>query len=368
MSGHRYAAVIPKWISAERFESYLRHAGGDPGTACVWYEWAAELTSASFELVQYVEVMLRNAIDEQLRLHCDENRSCIPWFLTPLSADKKSQEEIDRTVEAVRIRLRKKHARMDTRDQIVAGLSFGFWAELLNSRQENLWRSATHKAFPHSSGRRSDVAAKVFALRVFRNRLAHHDSLLALDVRFHVDQMIEVAGWIDPDAAAWLRSVERVSAVHARRPAARMDTVVVAGDRAWPLYQKVHAYVCQAGRVFEPVEHLAFYAGRAIQPEIAVIRERLDNVDWGVVESRRLRAAGDARSEWIADVIDRSRADGWTEGRYQLFLLSAPGERGHHTRSAAIPHPRAAGRAFTLGQRYAVKQQLVAAAGTEDLC
>ncbi|MFG1608912.1 hypothetical protein [Actinoplanes sp. NPDC049265] len=45
MAVHPHAATIPTWISVERFDPYLRHAG----TACQLYEWAAELTSAAFE-------------------------------------------------------------------------------------------------------------------------------------------------------------------------------------------------------------------------------------------------------------------------------------------------------------------------------
>jgi hypothetical protein len=140
--------------------------------------------------------------------------------------------------------------------------------------------------------------------------------------------------------------------------------VVVAGDNSWALYQKVHAYVCQAGRAFSPVEHLAFYAHRAIQPEIAAIRERIDNLEWTPAESRRLRGTGDRRDQWIADVIDESRSNGWLEGRYQLFPLSGPGEPLHWTRKTAIAHD---GPEFTLGRRYAVMQQLVDARTTADL-
>ncbi|MEV4344051.1 hypothetical protein AB0J83_06190 [Actinoplanes sp. NPDC049596] len=368
MAGHRHAAAVPLWISAERFEPYLRHAGHDHDKACELYEWAAELNSAAFQAVHYVEVILRNAIDLQLQIHRDENRSRIPWFLGPLGSDRRSQEEIEQAVATVRARLQKEDPRKDTRAQIVAGLTFGFWANLLQTRHEELWRAAIRKAFPHSSGRRADVAAAVFPLRTFRNRIAHHDSLLAVDVPFQVSRMIEVAGWIDPGAATWLRSTEKATALHAKRPVPRNDTVVVAAGEAWPLYQKVHAYVCQPGRSFQPVEHLAFYTGKAIQPEIAAIRDRVDSVEWTPAESRRRRATGDPRDRRLADIIDQSSADGWGGGRYQVFLLSAPGEPDHHTRNTLIPHTSTPGRgrAFTRSQRYAVRQQLISAATTSD--
>jgi hypothetical protein len=45
----------------------------------------------------------------------------------------------------------------------------------------------------------------------FRNRVAHHDSLLDQDVQARLDDMLTIAGWIDPAARAWL--AERADAL-----------------------------------------------------------------------------------------------------------------------------------------------------------
>jgi hypothetical protein len=284
---------------------------------------------------------MRNALDEQLRLHF-EAHSGIPWFLLPIANDAKTQERIDRDVQTVRERLRKEHRNKETRGQVIAGLTFGFWAHLLGPKHDQLWKDRLHKAFPNSSGRRSDVSAAVFALQQFRNRVAHHDSLLATDVPFRLTQMQDVLRWIDPDAASWLAAVERVNSVQADRPVARRDTVVVGATDAWPLYQQVHAYVCQPGRSFQPVDYMAFYAGQEIHPEIPGIEARIDNVEWTAAEVNRLRATGDTRDLRVADVIDASAQAGWTAGRYQVFLLTEPGMPNHLTLKQPVPPgPRA---------------------------
>jgi hypothetical protein len=304
---HPHVGAVCDWISPGRFESYLRAAGGDASKACELYEWSAALTSASFEAIHYVEIVARNAIDTQMRRHMREDRSGIPWFLLPITQRKPIQDSIDRNVGEVRQRLRRENPNKETRDQILAGLSFGFWVHLIGSEHEQLWRAALHRAFPNSSGKRSDVASALNALRVFRNRLAHHDSLLAVDVPFRLAQMADVVGWIDPAAAAWFRSTERVTDVHTRRPPGRRDTVVVAAGDAWPLYQEVRAYVCQAGRSFQPVDYLAFYSRAMIQREVPKIIARVDFVDWADGEVNRLRATGDPRDGRIADIIEASR-------------------------------------------------------------
>ncbi|WP_433283639.1 hypothetical protein [Micromonospora sp. CA-244673] len=368
MTLHPYARTIRHWLSPGRFQTYLAAAGGDDSKACELYEWSAALTAASFEAFHYVEVVTRNTIDRVLREHLNEAERGIPWFLLPMGGRKETQERIDRNVSEVRTRLRREHPRKETRDQIIAGLSFGFWVGLFGSEHEQLWRDALHRAFPHSSGKRHDVASALNALRVFRNRLAHHDSLLATDVPFRLTQMLDVVRWADPDAAAWLAANERVTEVHGRRPAARNDTVVVPARDAWGLYQSARAYVCQPGRSFQPVDHLAFYSQRQIHPEVPKILFRLDNVDWTAGEVNRLRTTGLTRDAQLADIIETSWKHGWTEGRYQVFGLSAPGSAGHLTLPAPVPHhARGRGSAFTQGQRYVVRDRLRRASSTADL-
>lgn len=353
-------------VSEGRFASYQRAAGGDPDKAVALYRWSVELSAACFEAFHYVEVAVRNAIDREMRVYVSEDRCGIPWFLMPVIG--KHQARFDDDVERVRRRLRDQGRGRETRDQVVAGMEFGFWTNLLHSDHEELWRHAIHKAFPHSSGKRKDVVSVLEALRIFRNRLAHHDSLLADDVRFRLSQMLDVIGWINLGARQWLTGVERISSVYTARPLARRDTVIVAARNAWYLYQQISAYVCQAGRTFQPVDHMAFYADHEIKREVPRIIRRVDNVDWTPAEVKRLSASSDPTDQRLADIISGSRALGWTAGRLQAFDLTQPGAPAHVTLPRAIPHTlRGRGSAFTQRQRYAVCHTLTQASSTQDL-
>src|SRR5262249_32453289 len=42
------------------------------------------------------------------------------------------------------------------------------------------------------------------------------------------------------------------------------DVLVIPARHAWPLYNETHAYICKAGRAFQPVKYIAFYAGNQI--------------------------------------------------------------------------------------------------------
>ncbi len=180
--------------------------------------------------------------------------------------------------------------------------------------------------------------------------------------------MRQVLSWVDPEAEEWLVDVERISTVQVTRPLTPRDTVVVASKNAWPLYQVLGAYVCQAGRSFRPIKYIAFYADREIKPEVAMIRRRPDNVDWTDTEVKRLLSSSAADDHRLAGIIAQSRACGWAEGRYQVFELTNPGEAGHLTLPGPIPHlARGKGSAFTRGQRYAQHEVLKRASSTEDL-
>lgn len=257
----------------------------------------------------------------------------------------------------------------ETRDQIVAGLDFGFWSELLRTSHDELWKQALHRAFPHSSGKRADVMTALDTLRGFRNRLAHHDSLLNVDVAFRVGQMRDVLGWVDPRARAWFERVERVTEILRERPVLRTDDVlVVATATAWPFYRATGAYVCQAGRTFRPVERLAFYSEKKIHTEVPRVRRRVDHVDWSTAEVNRLRRSGAGEDRRMADIIVAHLDDGWPEGRNQVFDLSRPGEVGHLTLSHPIPHLKTGkGSAFTQKQRCTTSQAMLDASSTADL-
>ncbi len=120
----------------------------------------------------------------------------------------------------------------------------------------------------------------------------------------------------------------------------------------------VPAYVCQPGRFFQQVSHIAFYHQNRIEPEIAKILDRFDDVPWSGSEIFRLRATKDPRDVALADVIKASIKAGWTGSpTYQVFLLTkagAPERTGHVTLPAPIPNSRSGrGSAYVQRQRYA---------------
>jgi hypothetical protein len=80
-----------------------------------------------------------------------------------------------------------------------------------------------------------------------------------------------------------------------------------------------------------------------------------------------LRVSTDRFDRKIADVIDATRATR-TDGRYQVFLLTAPGHPNHRRLGAVLPHNGAGrGSAFVQRQRYVSRHSLETATTTADL-
>lgn len=320
------------------------------------------MSSASFEIVAHLEVLLRNAVDRALAVHHDEQSKGIPWFLCRPPAN----DDVAEAVEVVRARLRP--LGRDSRHQIVAGLSFGFWSGMLGRRYEDLWRSALRHAFPGSSGARKQVASEVEAVRKFRNRLAHHDSMLNIDIPFEIRRVQRVAGFIGTDAAAWLSDIDRTAQIYAQRPSSPVDTVVVPARDAWAFYQAQYAYVCQAGRWFQPVDRMAFYTDQQVKPAVPRITHRRDNVIWTEAEADRLSASVDRNDRKVAAVIRSSLAAGGSAGVNQVFLLTRPGDPEHRELEHPLEHvARGRGSAYVQRQRYVSLHALETATTTADL-
>lgn len=358
-------------ITDERLAPYLKESAGDRTKALELYAWNAAIAAAFMEVVAYLEVMLRNAMDRELRVLAHEDSRKLPWFMVP-SITGASHQVITDSIDATRSRLRGLGPHRDSRGQIVAGLSFGFWTALFGNKHEDLWRSALSRALPGTpGGRRKTVTANLERLRPFRNRLAHHDSLLSQDILFQLHETFSLAEWIDPAARVWLEKHEKVSDLYRTRPVAPVDTLVVPAAQAWPLYGAERVYLCPASRNFRPAKYVAFYTDREIKPSVASVLHHRDNVEWTAAEAARLEAlSGDEHrnDRKVARVISASRAAGWIEGRYQVFLLSSPGHPDHIELPASVPHhARGRGSAFVQRHRYVSHHALQSATSTTDL-
>src|SRR3954449_12837857 len=85
-----------RWLSERRFAPFLAAAGGDFTDARRLYEWNGQIAGALFEVVAHVEVVVRNAIHQQLKRATADN--ALHSWLT--DADVLQEKQIQAVQEA----------------------------------------------------------------------------------------------------------------------------------------------------------------------------------------------------------------------------------------------------------------------------
>lgn len=196
------------YLSEPRMATYERACGGDQERALTLYEANANISGRAFTSLHYFEVILRNAIDIQLRTwnqdRCGEaqwTRHAAPLLLNVLGLDRLNTARNDAR-KAVGRRRESSH------DDIVAQFSLGTWRFLLPSQRhqgkQQLWDDAIERAFPNRHGVRPDqIAQSVSIVYDFRNRVAHHEPVFALDLRGKRRAMRDVLQSIGGPARKW---------------------------------------------------------------------------------------------------------------------------------------------------------------------
>jgi hypothetical protein len=164
--------------------------------------------------IQAVEVGLRNGINIALSYIYTPNWWDCKGLFDILDEERKSD------LVTVLKRIRNRKLELYT-GQVVAGLSFGFWAGMLDGRYNPpIWGGQLRIAFPSYP---KDRARKSFDLRVrdvatLRNRISHHQPLIGRDILTDYSNLMTLLEWICPANAVWIKPHCRVPLIVRERP------------------------------------------------------------------------------------------------------------------------------------------------------
>lgn len=209
--------TLQELLTAERLRSYLRAVDGDIPRALQLYEWNIEASAAVTATTGMVEIIVRNALDQNLTSWAAQRQSS-SWFdIVPL--DRRGTDDVAKARDRATLggRVPELHGK------VVAELSFGFWRYLTAQRYHAaLWVPALHKAFPHGDSdirkRRTEVERHLANLMLVRNRAAHHEPIHRRNLIADLRAAVKLATWIHPDAGAWVADRSRLDAVMRDRP------------------------------------------------------------------------------------------------------------------------------------------------------
>jgi hypothetical protein len=207
-------AVVKATISLSRFATYVKAAGHNESRALELYLWNAQLGEAFHTPIQAVEVGLRNCVNAALSALFTPNW----WECSNLFSIMDEERKGDLAV--VFRRIRNKGLELCT-DQVVAGLSFGFWVGMLDGRYNPaIWSKQLRICFPSfPSGRaRKSLSAEAGKVATLRNRISHHEPLIGRNISQDFATVMLLLEWICPIKASWIRPHCRVPIVLRQRP------------------------------------------------------------------------------------------------------------------------------------------------------
>lgn len=83
-----------------------------------------------------------------------------------------------------------------------------------------MWQPRLVRAFPYLGAvRRKQLHRRLDDVRIFRNRMAHHEPIRSAPLAAIRDDVIAIAGYVHPDAAAFISGANRIDGALARREA-----------------------------------------------------------------------------------------------------------------------------------------------------
>ncbi len=198
---------IRQTLSTPRLESY-RQPGESDFEVVVNYLWNISLCESLYPALHALEIALRNTIHQAATTRYKTPN----WFDPPQSPLLKWEQE---SVNNAKLELSRRVHPHDA-DRIVAELTFGFWASLLNHPYERIfWQKMLVPAFSHmprSIRTRHTLSKRLNEIRKLRNRAFHHERISHWPHLSRCHREIhEVISWISPVLKDAIESVDRFS-------------------------------------------------------------------------------------------------------------------------------------------------------------
>ena len=200
-------------LSRERLQKYDDWANGDRAMALQLYGLNLAVSEAFYTTLHMLEVTLRNSVHTRMsRLYGPQ------WFMNPdIIQDEKQRGNIASALQ--------KLGPGATPSRVVAEVTFGFWTGMFDRKNNALWGRSLRPIFEADVPlQRKTVSRPLFDIRSLRNRIAHHESIIQLDLPLLHLELCQLLGWLSNDALDWSQRRCRFALVHPRVP-------IIIGDK-----------------------------------------------------------------------------------------------------------------------------------------
>ena len=227
-----YAGRVERVLSPERLREYASHAAEPRWEALARHAWNVSICESFYPVLHHVEVVLRNRVDAVCQAAYPVTR--FHHVLSWLDADPSPLHPEHGAAEVSKAK--RKHFGVDPRTgallvpkrpisggDLVASLDFGFWTGMFgsyymfqNRHDRRLWPHHLKDVFPYGPRMThpSAVSRRLNEIRHLRNRIFHHEPIWRRpDLLADRDNVLELIGWMSPETARALRTLDRVPEV-----------------------------------------------------------------------------------------------------------------------------------------------------------
>ncbi len=211
MSQESFFNNLTDAVSNERFDPYRKSFQQDELPAWEHYLWNVSLCESLYPALNCIEIVLRNGIHDAAIV----NFGTTSWFKGHL------KEPENERLETLSRKLQRSGVTSPTTGDLVAGLTSGFWVDLLKGRYEQiLWPALLPVVFPYATKRqrsRERVYQRLARIQTLRNRVFHHEPIWHLqDPEEQHESILETIGWMSPAMLAVTRMLDRFDSVYTR--------------------------------------------------------------------------------------------------------------------------------------------------------
>jgi len=216
-----FSTVIPfetleKIAGKARIQPYLEATSWNQEVAVELYIWNLKISQAILFVTGIAEVSFRNKMSNLLQssflIHEEEF-----WY---------DSHVLNIFMNTTILKARKscfKKRGFVTLDGLISELPFGFWIQFFTKEfKQILWIPYFHKEFGFESKFARDSFNEVLGwLRTsvkLRNRAAHHDSFLRIDLMNQLEELFYLISCIDPKIAKWAFETSKILNLIEDRP------------------------------------------------------------------------------------------------------------------------------------------------------
>jgi hypothetical protein len=213
MSNQQTVKAVRISLSLPRVQTYERAVvvvGDVSPAALVLYQWNAQISGAFMAPLHICEVVIRNSVSDVLTTTYGVRWPWSPVFEASLPSPPSGYNP--------RSDLQTNRTRHTTTGKVIPELKFVFWQKMFTSRYDGrLWNDHLRTVLPNLDGTktvgqlREEIYRNLEHVRVFRNRIAHHEPIFKRALANDLDIIKSLIRFRCKLTADWMMQSQRVT-------------------------------------------------------------------------------------------------------------------------------------------------------------